>query len=230
MTEYVLIPGADGRAWYWHRVVPELRALGHEAIAVDLPRDDSAGLSAHADAVVEQLGPAPGRLTVVAQSLSAFVAPLLCGRVAVDHLVLVNPMIPAPGESAGRWWTATGQPEARRERAVREGRDPDAEFDPLVDFFHDVPDEVTAEAMAATPPGGPSEAMFAEPWPLPAWPDVPTRVLQARDDRFFPLDFQRRIALDRLGLPVEELPGGHLVALSSPSALTTAIRNPPYQG
>jgi hypothetical protein len=226
MTEYALIPGADGRAWYWHRVVPELRALGHEAIAVDLPADEDAGLAYCADSVVEQLGPAPGRLVVVAQSLAGFIAPMLCERVAVEELILVNAMIPAPGETAGQWWANTGQPQARGEQAVRDGRDPDAEFDALADFFHDVPREVTAEALSAAP-GGPSQALFADPWPLGSWPQVRTRVLQGRDDRFFPLDFQRRIAAERLGLPVEELPGGHLIALSRPSSLTTAIRNPP---
>jgi len=34
---FVLIPGAGGAAWYWHRVVPLLQEAGHEAIAVDLP-------------------------------------------------------------------------------------------------------------------------------------------------------------------------------------------------
>jgi pimeloyl-ACP methyl ester carboxylesterase len=43
---------------------------------------------------------------------------------------------------------------------------------------------------------------------------VPTRVLAGRDDRLFPLEFQRRVARERLGLPVDDLPGGHLVALS----------------
>jgi hypothetical protein len=36
VTTFVLIPGAGGTAWYWHRVVPLLRAAGHEATAVDL--------------------------------------------------------------------------------------------------------------------------------------------------------------------------------------------------
>ena len=36
----MLIPGAGGSAWYWHRVVPLLRAAGHEAAAMDLPGDD----------------------------------------------------------------------------------------------------------------------------------------------------------------------------------------------
>jgi pimeloyl-ACP methyl ester carboxylesterase len=39
---FVLIPGAGGAAWYWHRVVPLLQAAGHDAIAVDLPADDPA--------------------------------------------------------------------------------------------------------------------------------------------------------------------------------------------
>jgi len=47
MASFILIPGAGGSAFYWHRVVPLLEAAGHEAIAVDLPGDDErAGLDA----------------------------------------------------------------------------------------------------------------------------------------------------------------------------------------
>ena len=53
MATFVLIPGAGGAGWYWHRVVPELVARGHEAIAVDLPTDDAAAdLSTYADTVL----------------------------------------------------------------------------------------------------------------------------------------------------------------------------------
>ncbi len=38
---FVLIPGAGGAAWYWHRVVPLLQEAGHEAIAVDLVRAEN---------------------------------------------------------------------------------------------------------------------------------------------------------------------------------------------
>jgi pimeloyl-ACP methyl ester carboxylesterase len=58
-----------------------------------------------------------------------------------------------------------------------------------------------------------------EPWPLEAWPDVPTRVLAGRHDRMFPLEFQRRIARQRLGLEVDEMDGGHMVAMSNPTEL-----------
>jgi hypothetical protein len=40
MALFVLVPGAGGMPWYWHRVVPLLGSAGHQAIAVDLPGDD----------------------------------------------------------------------------------------------------------------------------------------------------------------------------------------------
>ena len=58
------------------------------------------------------------------------------------------------------------------------------------------------------------------PFPLDRWPDVPTRILVGAEDRFFPVDFQRRVARTRLGRDVEVVPGGHLVALSHPAELT----------
>lgn len=105
---------------------------------------------------------------------------------------------------------------------MQEGRDPDAAFDMLTDFFHDVPQEVTLEAMTQGE-AGPTVAVFTQPWPLSTWPDVPTRCIQGREDRFFPLDFQRRIARERLGITVEEMPGGHLLALSRPAELADLI-------
>jgi pimeloyl-ACP methyl ester carboxylesterase len=220
VATYVLIPGAGGDAWYWHRVVPLLRERGHDVVAVDLPAgDDKAGPTEYADAAVAAIGDRTG-LVVVAQSLGGLVAPLVCARVPVDLLVLVNAMIPRPGESGGEWWENTGQGAAAAEMAAREGRS--AEFDLVEVFFHDVPPEVTAEAfaMGEKPQSG---TVFEKPWPLEAWPDVPVRFLQGRDDRLFPLEFQRRQARDRLGIELDELPGGHLVALSQPAELVARL-------
>ena len=76
--------------------------------------------------------------------------------------------------------------------------------------------------MAAGDPAQ-SGAPFEEPWPLAAWPDVPTEVLVAREDRFFPAAFQARVARERLGVTPRLLPGGHLVALSRPEELADAL-------
>lgn len=158
---------------------------------------------------------------LVAQSMGGLTAPLVAARVPVRGIVLVNAMVPVPGETGGEWWAATGQAEAQAEAAARAGR----AFDPgdVVDaFLHDVPaDLLTHQELAAPAPQ--SGTPFTEPWPLVAWPAVPTRVLAGRADRFFPLGFQRRVARERLGLPVEELPGGHLLALSHPVELVDRL-------
>jgi len=223
MATFVLIPGAGGSAWYWHRLVPELRERGHEAIAVELPTgDDSAGIPEYADAVVHAIGDRSEGLVVVAQSMGAYTGPLVCERVPVDLLVLLNPMIPRPGESASEWWEATGQAQAREAQAARERRDLGRDRDLLDTFFHDVPTQLTNEAIAQGEPEQ-SGTPFAQPWPLERWPGVPTRVLQGRDDRLFPVELQRRVAHERLGIVPEEMPGGHLVALSRPGELAERL-------
>jgi hypothetical protein len=222
MTTFILVPGAGGQAWYWHRLVPELRRRGHTAIAVDLPTgDEKAGLAEYAAATVAA-ATGQGQVTLVAQSMAGFSVPLTVDRLRVPEIVLVNAMIPAPGETAGDWWDNTGQPAARREAEQAAGRDPDAPFDPATGFFHDVPPEVTAEAMAQGEPPQ-ADTPFGEPWPLKAWPDVPTRAISTRGDRLFPLAFQQRVLEERLGLAPAVMDGGHLVALSRPQELAELV-------
>lgn len=118
MTSFVLIPGADGPAWYWHRVVPLLREAGHEAIAVDLPGDDeTAGLPEYTSLVTGAIG---GRddVVLVAPSLGGFTASLAAARPGVCALVFVNAMIPVPGETPGAWWGNTGWEQARIDAAL----------------------------------------------------------------------------------------------------------------
>jgi pimeloyl-ACP methyl ester carboxylesterase len=102
---YVFVPGAGGDAWYWHLAIPEARARGHDVVAVSLQAgDDSAGWTAYADTIVDAIGDRTG-VIVVAQSLAGFSAPMVCGRVPVDLLVLLNAMIPRPGETGADWWS-----------------------------------------------------------------------------------------------------------------------------
>ncbi len=68
-----------------------------------------------------------------------------------------------------------------------------------------------------------ADIAFGQPCAIERWPDVPTRVIAGRDDRFFPLEFQRRVARERLGADVDEIPGGHLAALSHPAELTDRL-------
>jgi pimeloyl-ACP methyl ester carboxylesterase len=194
-------------------------------VAPDLPSDDdSAGLSEYTDAVVHAIGDRADRddLVVVAQSLGGFTAPLVCDRVPVRLMVLLAAMVPRPGERPADWWASTGFEQARREQAEREGWASDAERDPMLEYFHDVPPDVVAEAYVRgerDQSGTPME----KPWPLAAWPDVPTRFLLCRDDRFFPAGFMRRVVRERLGITPDEMAGGHLPALAHPDELVERL-------
>jgi len=89
-------------------------------------------------------------------------------------------------------------------------------FDPIAVFCHDLTAELAAEAGRHV--RDQSQSPFQRPWPLPAWPDIPTRFLACRHDRFFPIEFQRRVVRQRLGIVPDEMDGGHLPALAHPAS------------
>jgi hypothetical protein len=219
---FVLIPGAGTDPRVYASTIAALGALAHEALAPALPlHDPHARPSDHADAVARAL-PRDTELVVVAQSLGAFTGPLVAARVPVAQLILLAPMIPKPGETAGEWWGNTGHQEAIAEVLERHGPmrswGPDAVAEV---FLHDVDPAVARDNESYQ--GAPGEGMFAEPWPLDSWPEVPTRVLVPTGDRLFPRDFQRRVAHERLGLEVDEMDGGHLPMLSRPRHLAERL-------
>ena len=179
MNTFVLIPGAGGAAWYWSHVVPLLQGAGHDAVAVDLPGDDeSAGLPEYARLVLDAIG---GRndVVLVAQSLGGFTAPLVCERASVGGIVLVNAMIPVPGETPGAWWENTGWAAAQQSAAQAHGYS--AEFDTDTYFLHDVPPELAAEGAPYQRPE--ANAVFESACDFTDWPRIPTRVLAGEADR-----------------------------------------------
>ena len=215
--DYVLIPGAGGRAWYWHRVAPGLVKQGHRVFPVELPADDETkGLSDYAQAVLDAVE-AANEVVIVAASLGAFTAPLVAGQLQASAVVLVNPMIPVPGETPGAWWASTGAVDARKRRASRAGYS--LEFDPGTYMLHDIPPQVLA---TVTPKGEQSPRPFRDACEFTGWPPA-TTVISGQDDRFFPLEFQQQLARERLGVEPIVIPGGHLLALSHPDELRTAI-------
>ena len=212
MATFVLIHGAGFGGWSWHLVEAALRDAGHDVATPDLPADEpSAGLDTYADTVVDAID---GRtdLVVVGHSYGGFTAPLVCDRVSTTLLVLVAPMIPSPGEAPGDWWSNTGY-----------GREVHPSDDDMITYYHDVPAALAAEAMARQR-NHPSETSMREPWPLSAWPEVPTRVLVGREDRFYPPPFLRRVCLERLDIVPDEIDSGHCVSLSRPKELAERLQ------
>ncbi|MCS5719602.1 alpha/beta hydrolase [Herbiconiux sp. CPCC 205763] len=234
MTRFVFVPGAGSDSWFWHLVTPRLEAAGHDVLAVDLPwADERAGLPEYVDVIVEAIRAAeaassdapPQSPVLVAQSMGAFPAVMVCERLPVAELVLVAPMIPAPGESAGTWWENTGQGAAMRAFAREEGRDPDAPFDEVEVFLHDLPAALVAEG-AEHEGTVPADVPFASVWTAERWPDVPTRVIAGRYDRLFPLDFVRRMSRERLGVEPAVIDTGHMTALVRPDQLAELLLVP----
>jgi pimeloyl-ACP methyl ester carboxylesterase len=222
MATYALIPGGGGDPWEWHRLVAELTSRGQHAIAIRLPaEDDTAGWSDYADAVVDAIADRDA-VVLVAASMGGFTAPIVCTRRRVDLLVLLNAMIPVPGETFNTWGANTGSRAASREYHASLGLSTvEAESDAVL-YYHDLPSDLRAVAQARTWQQQ-SMTPLDEPWPLGSWPNVPTRVLAGRHDRLFPLAFQRRVAHDRLGIDIDDIDGGHMLALSNPGALADRL-------
>jgi pimeloyl-ACP methyl ester carboxylesterase len=210
MATYALIHGAGDVGWYWHLVEAELRARGQDVVAMDLPVDeDSAGLSDYADVVVAAIGDRRD-LLVVAQSFGGYTAPIVCERIRSRLLVLVTGMIPSPGESAEEMLVNTRyEQEPRNDASVRDV------------FYHDVPPLLAAEARARS--RRQSDVPGKEPWPLSAWPNVPTRYVLCRNVRFFPAQWVRRVVRDGLAITPDEIDSGHTPALSHPKELAALL-------
>src|SRR3569833_1170411 len=117
-------------------------------------------------------------------------------------------LMPALGEPPGQWWGNTGF-------AAPSG------LSDIETYFNGVPAELASEGMAHGREQVSKE--WDEPWPLPAHPDVPTRVVLCRDDRFFTPDFQRRVARERLGIEPDEVDGPHCAPLSHPAQIADLL-------
>ena len=201
-------------------MLPLLRVAGHDAVAVNLPgADETAGLPEYTNVVFDAIDE-PSDIVLAAHSLGGSTAPLVAAAAPLQELVLVNAMIPVLGETRGDWWGDTGTCEARVAAAQLAGYT--TEFDQSTCFFHDVPGEVLAEGPGERPE---ADAVFGSVCAFDFWPSIPIRVVAGRDDRFFPWEFQRCVARNRLNLELDLLPGGHLIALCEPEALAAYLLN-----
>lgn len=209
---FAFIHGAGDVGWSWHLVAERLRRRGHDVVAPDLPCDDDGADLDEYVATMERAIGACDNLVVVGQSFGGFTATLLAGRRTVEALVLVTAMIPEPGESAEDWFANTGW------AAAVGGEDL---ADPFVAYYHDVPTPLAEEAMARE--RSQSSTPGKTPFPLGAWPDVPTRFVLCTEDRFFPPSFMRPVVAERLGITPDEIAAGHCAPLSRPDELAMIL-------
>jgi pimeloyl-ACP methyl ester carboxylesterase len=221
IATFLLIHGAGDVGWYWHRTEAELRARGHQTIAPDLPCDDAAASLDDYVNVVARAAAGQQNLVLVSQSYGSFTSVLAASRLPARLLVLLAGMIPAPGETPAQWWENTGYRQAAEEQASLDGGKTGSD-DPLISYYNGVPRPLAEEALRR---GGRGESavVWDTPWPLDAWPDVPTKFIVCTDDRCFPARFMRRLARERLGIEPDELRSCHCAALSHPGELSDLL-------
>jgi pimeloyl-ACP methyl ester carboxylesterase len=224
MTNFLLLHGASSTSWIWHRTTRELEGFGHDVVAPDLPCDDPdadlntyVGVALHAASA--RFGEAP--VVVVAQSMAGLMTPVVASRRAVSQMVLLAAMIPNPGESGFEWAASSRSQQAQAAYLAEIGLAGCDPYDPELIFVHDFDEALEAESARHLP--NQSTRPLETPADFTAWPDIPTHVIAATDDRLFPLEFMRKQAQERLGVEVDTIPGGHLALLTQAPALAERL-------
>lgn len=228
MATFGLVHGAGHGAWCWERLVPELAALGHRALAMDLPCDDpTAGARRYAEVVDRALPPVED-LILVGHSLGGLTIPLVAALRPVRRLVFLCALIPVFGRSLvdqmaaepemfhavlrghpGRVSDSDGTTWLRDEAAARDL------------YYHDcVPGDVSWAFSRLRPQ---AVAPRREPCPLRSWPAGERAYIVCREDRALSPDWSRHAARERLGVTPIELDGSHSPFVSRPADLAAVL-------
>lgn len=222
MTTFVLVHGGFGSPAELAPVIPELEALGHRAIAVDLPSTDPAAtLDDYAETVVAAMAGIDGPVVVVAHSAGGVTISLVPSRIRVDHLVYVTAFVPEPGRSL----VDVAGAEVR-ETILSVSRDDGngcRSFD--IDLLASLSppeerDAYRAFLEATQRPQG--WAAMTQPWPGRSLPDVPTTYILCTEDTILPPPTQRVMAA-RLDVEPIEISSDHAVFTLRPHELAAML-------
>jgi pimeloyl-ACP methyl ester carboxylesterase len=223
MATFGLVHGAQHGGWCWERLVPELEARGHGAVAVDLPADDpDATISTYADCVADALV-GHHDVVLVGHSLGSLTIPVVARRRPVRRLVFLCSVPTGPGPPIDADLASMVTPGfAAASRTIDgAGRESLAGDDAIVVWYDDCTPEDAQWAVARLRPQ--SRRPLTEPTPLDRWPDVPVSVVLARDDRCVNMEWAVAAATARTGEPPILLPGGHSPFLSRPGRLADVL-------
>ena len=222
MATFVLVHGAFGSSAELAPVIPMLEALGHRAIAVDLPcTDPSATLDDYALTVTEVMAGIDGPVVVVGHSAGGATISLVPGRTRVDRLVYVTAVVPEPGRSIA---DVVGN--GVRETILSVSRDDGngcRSFD-LEMLASIAPpeqrDAYLAFLQATQRPQG--WAAIEQRWPDRSLPDIPCAYVLCTEDKIIPPAKQREMAA-RLGVVPVAIASEHAVFTLKPRELAAVL-------
>jgi pimeloyl-ACP methyl ester carboxylesterase len=229
MARFLLIHGAWHGAWCWERVVPLLRAAGHEVIAPDLPAHGEdrtpwwrARLSGYARRACDAARPA-GRVVAVGHSMGGLVITEAAAQEPelFAGLVYLCAFAPLRGESLlslGRSDAASRVPAAARWGLGRVTIRPERASDA---FYHGCAPADAAAATARLCPT-PIPPLYQGVRAAPP-PGIPLAYVECSEDRAIPLALQRRMhrrfAMER----VVTMEADHSPFLGAPEALAAQL-------
>lgn len=230
MPDILLVHGAAHGAWCWHRVIPALHALGHDARAIDLPShgDDATDpatvtLDAYADAI---LGAIRGPTILVGHSMGGFpiTAAAQKAPARIAALVYLCAYLPKPGLSLAEMRRAgPRQPLAGAFRI--DDSSTTFTFDPAQApalFYHDCPPEDVALALRRLCP----QPIRPQETPLPDTAQaeaLPRFYIPCTDDRAIPPEYQQTMAAGLTRDRILPLHCGHSPFFAVPEALARHI-------
>jgi pimeloyl-ACP methyl ester carboxylesterase len=227
MTTFALVHGAWHGAWCWERLTPLLQRAGHAVVAMDLPIDDNtASFDTYADVACAAVDGCSDDLILVGHSYGGMVIPLVAARRPARHLVFVCALVPYVGRSLD---DQLREEPGTFNAAVFEGFRLDAESryvwvdDDLARAF------MYADCDKATSSAAIKRLRPHSPFPnslqcsLAEFPDVPCTSVICSEDLCLGPERARRVARDRIGAEIIELPGSHAPFLSRPQTLADVL-------
>lgn len=222
MATFVLVHGAFGSSAELAPVIPFLEALGHRAIAVDLPSEDpEATLDDYARTVVEAMIGLKGPIVLVGHSAGGATISLVPGLTRVDHLVYVTAVVPEPGRSIADVVGAEVR-ETMLSVSLDDGNGCRSfNFEMLASLVPPERREAYLAFLVATqrPQGW---AAIEQTWPGRSLPDLPRTYVLCTADTIIPPVKQREMAA-RLGVEPTEIASDHAVFALQPSELAAIL-------
>ncbi|MDP9793621.1 pimeloyl-ACP methyl ester carboxylesterase [Catenuloplanes nepalensis] len=219
----VLVHGAFADASGWTEVIRRLTRDGYPVLA---PPNPLRGVASDSAYLASFLATVPGPIVLVGHSYGGFVLTnAATGNANVKALVYVAAFAPDAGETVQGLQvlfpgTKLGEPQLdfRQHPGGYDGYVKAAVFREV--FAGDLP-RATTDLMWATQRPGDTHTL-GEPSGAPAWRDVPSWYLVARDDQLIPAAAQRFMA-DRAGARVVEVRASHVAMISQPKVTADLI-------
>ena len=228
MATFALVHGGWHGAWCWELLTPLLEQRGHDVVAMDLPCDDgSASLETYADVVCDALEGRTDDILLVGHSLGGHTIPLVAARRPVRHLIYLCSVVPRIGSSLMD--QVADDPDMSNPGYFNALSDPDDQTrQEWVDLdlahkhlFADCDDATANAAIKRLRP----QALYPMTltYPLAELPPVSCTYIVCTEDQMVNHEWSKRVARDRLGADLIELPGSHSPFLSRPQALADAL-------